>query len=162
MDLRLLPDLEERADRAYAKISRFAAMFEREGLTIEQCHNLPESSQIWIACTDQPVGFVFTRNIDNVTYLGQISVVPELQGHGIGTALMNIAIHKAQADGKPGIVLATYANVVFNGPYYAKHGFKVINKDKMGPELLQLAIDDEKEWSCFSPRIIMGRFFSNE
>ena len=161
-DLDLLPDLENRADQAYADLPGFAPMLERPGLTIEQCHNLPTSAQIWMAERSEPVGFVFTRDIDDLAYLGQICVVPEAQRKGIGTALMNAAIAKARADGKPGIVLATYSDVVFNGPYYAKHGFKnLIHKD-MGNELLALSIEDKKEWGCFSPRVIMGRFFSDD
>ena len=54
-DLDLLPDLEDRADQAYKNMPRFAPMFEREGLTIEQCHNLPPSSQVWL-CRFQNLG----------------------------------------------------------------------------------------------------------
>jgi GNAT superfamily N-acetyltransferase len=161
-DLNLLPDLENRTDQTYAQIPRFAAMFEREGLTVEQCHNLPHSSQIWMAHTDQPVGFAITRDIDDLTYLDQLSVVLEAQGREIGSALINIACEKAYVDGKRGIVLATFADVEFNGPLYAKRGFSTLSQEEMGPQLRNLAIEDEKEWGCFSPRVIMGRFFSDE
>lgn len=76
--------------------------------------------------------------------------------------LADEAINKARNDDKPGIVLATYSNVIFNGPYYTEHGFKKLNSHEFGPNLHQLALDDEKKWGHFSSRVIMARFFSDE
>ncbi len=159
-DLELLPDMENRADQIYGSLPRFAPMLEMEGLTLEQGHDLPTSTQIWVAETDGPVGFVFTRDIDDLTYFGQLSVVPEAQNRGIGSALLKVAVEAAKNDNKRGLALITYADIPWNAPYYAKHGFRALERHEMGAELLALAQEDEKEWALFSPRLVMGRFFS--
>ena len=161
-DLDLLPQLERLSDESFRPMARFAPMLAQEGLTHEECHNLPPSSQVWIAQTDKPVGFVFTRDIDYFTYFGQLSVIPEAQNKGIGSALLNVAVEHCRAQGKPGLVLATFKDVSFNAPYYARRSFVPLSTGQMGPELRALARKDEKEWGRFSPRVIMGRFFSDE
>jgi len=134
-------------------------MLEMDGLTPEQCRNLPASTKIWIADTDCPVGFACTWDIDDLSYLAQISVVPENQGSGIGGALLKTAMKHSRDEGKPAIVLTAYQDIPWNAPFYARHGFEVLLDTNMGPKLLELAKRDEKEWGCFSPRVVMGHFF---
>jgi GNAT superfamily N-acetyltransferase len=158
-DLDLLPDLEKRSDETFRAMPRFEPMLAMEGLSLEECHNLPPSTQIWIAETHKPVGFVYTCDIDDLTYFGQLSVVPEAQNRGIGSALLNVAVQKAREENKPGLVLTTFRDVAFNAPFYARRGFIELATLHMGPELTALAKEDEKQWGAFSPRVVMGRFF---
>src|SRR5690606_32276227 len=50
--------------------------------------------------------------------LGPISVIPELQGQGIGSLLMNEALHRLREKGAAGGVL------VGESAYYSRFGFK--------------------------------------
>lgn len=55
-------------------------------------------------------------------YLGIIGTEPELQGTGIGTALMRSGLQKCDADGQPAYLESSKNS---NVPYYENFGFRV-------------------------------------
>ena len=58
--------------------------------------------------------------------LGQISVLPEHQGTGIGTALLGEVIARAVTAGVRTLVLNTQDDVPWNRPWYEHAGFVVV------------------------------------
>lgn len=70
-----------------------------------------------------PVGFVHVLVIEGHAHLEQISVLPEHQGQGIGTALVRAAMAEAGARGFDRLSLCTYRDVPWNGPFYRHLGF---------------------------------------
>jgi GNAT superfamily N-acetyltransferase len=50
-------------------------------------------------------------------------VVPEHGRQGVGAALLEEVCRVAAARGHPEVTLRTFADVPWNGPFYARHGF---------------------------------------
>jgi 4-diphosphocytidyl-2-C-methyl-D-erythritol kinase len=88
---------------------------------------------VWVALneTGEPVGFVWldTEAGDSVIGIADIDVLPEYGRRGIGAALLEHACAWARAAGYRRIDLGTLADVRWNAPFYAKHGFVVVDKD---------------------------------
>lgn len=158
-DFGVLPLIEEEADRLYESLPGFAAMAEEPNLSPDGYRALPKSTKVWLAETIQPVGFIYSFDMDDLAYIGQLSVVPEAARRGIGKALVEIVATTAKAEGKRGVVLTTYRDVAWNGSFYAKLGFLELAAPVMGPALLAHAGADAARWSRFSERAVMGRFF---
>jgi GNAT superfamily N-acetyltransferase len=79
---------------------------------------------------DPPVGFAAVDEVDGATHLEQISVRADLVGQGIGVRLLDAV--KARA-GAPGVTLLTFRDVPWNAPWYARHGFVELPRERWGP-----------------------------
>lgn len=158
-DLNTLPMIEDKADRLYDTLPGFEAMAEMPNLSPDGYRALPETTKIWLAENSQPLGFIYSFDMDDDAYIGQLSVIPEAARRGIGRALIATAAKSAKAAGKRGLVLTTYRDVLWNGPFYEKLGFAELQTPQMGAELLAHAAVDAAQWARFSPRVVMGRFF---
>ncbi len=73
-----------------------------------------------------PVGFAHLLEIDDHAHLEQLSVRPEAQRQGIGTALVHAAMREAWHLGHRNLSLCTYREVPFNGPFYSRLGFEEV------------------------------------
>lgn len=75
---------------------------------------------------EPPVGFVHVLEIDGHAHLEQLSVRPEVQRQGVGSALVRAAMREARRDGHRHLSLCTYRDLAFNGPFYASLGFEEV------------------------------------
>lgn len=75
---------------------------------------------------EPPVGFAHVLELDGHAHLEQLSVRPEAQRQGIGTALVRAAMREARRDGHRQMSLCTYRDLAFNGPFYAALGFEEV------------------------------------
>ena len=73
-------------------------------------------------------GFLMGSVQDGGLYIEQISVSPDFGRRGIGTALMNTAEDMATSLGLNSILLSTFRDPAWNGPFYASLGYRVIPK----------------------------------
>lgn len=74
------------------------------------------------------VGFVRTKPLDGALHVEQISVAPSRQGCGIGSALMDAAERSAVERGFDRMTLTTFRDVPFNGPFYRRLGWTVVEE----------------------------------
>ncbi|MEO8999690.1 MAG: 4-(cytidine 5'-diphospho)-2-C-methyl-D-erythritol kinase [Rhodanobacter sp.] len=88
---------------------------------------------VWVALNDAaaPVGFVWLDTDAGGVVIGiaEIDILPEYGQRGIGAALLERACAWARAAGYRRVDLGTLADVRWNAPFYAKHGFAVVDKD---------------------------------
>lgn len=70
-----------------------------------------------------PVGFVWIDEVDGLAHVQEIAVLPRSMRQGIGSRLLERACEWARDSGYPAITLITYADVPWNGPFYARRGF---------------------------------------
>ena len=103
-----------------------------------------------------PLGFAQVDVVDGTAHLAEIAVLPSSMRRGLGSALLEHVCTWAAEGGYPSVTLTTYADVPWNGPWYARHGFVEIDPDT--PELLarrqhqtQLGLDEPAR------RIVMQR-----
>ena len=89
---------------------------------------------VWVALDEAgvPVGFVWLDTDVGSGGIGiaEIDVLPEYGRRGIGAALLEHACNWARAAGYRRVDLGTLANVPWNAPFYARHGFTVVDKNE--------------------------------
>jgi GNAT superfamily N-acetyltransferase len=80
---------------------------------------------VWVAEEDgQPIGFAACEPFDGVLHLWQIAVRRDRQGQGAGRALITVAAEAGRARGFAAITLTTFREIAWNGPFYARLGFR--------------------------------------
>ncbi|HEV2538828.1 MAG TPA: 4-(cytidine 5'-diphospho)-2-C-methyl-D-erythritol kinase [Frateuria sp.] len=87
---------------------------------------------VWVAQLQDgtPVGFVWLDDEIGGGAIGiaEIDVLPDHGRRGIGAALLEHACGWARAAGYARVDLGTLADVPWNAPFYAKHGFVAVDK----------------------------------
>ncbi|MEO6471651.1 MAG: GNAT family N-acetyltransferase, partial [Aeromicrobium sp.] len=69
------------------------------------------------------VGFVHVIEVGDIVHLEQLSVLPSCGRRGHGSALVEAAKLEASSRGKYCMTLRTFADVLWNAPFYATCGF---------------------------------------
>ena len=113
----------------------------------------------------RPIGFVLNSQRSKTgLYLDQISVHPDHGQKGIGRQLVMRAIVFAEELKVPHITLSTFRDLPWNGPFYARLGFKEIPRNKYEPymhdiEAAQTPLMDVSA-RCFMRRSVRRGLFS--
>jgi GNAT superfamily N-acetyltransferase/MOSC domain-containing protein YiiM len=105
------------------------------------------------------VGFVHVLFLDGHAHLEQISVHPDHMRLGIGAALIEAACERLSVHGHGAVTLMTYADLPWNGPYYAKHGFLEVGDDepRAAYQLHLVEVEERIGLGQFGRRILMRR-----
>jgi GNAT superfamily N-acetyltransferase len=117
---------------------------------------LPDSKAVFVQGRP-PVGFVRVEEVDGLAHVEELAVLPSHMRRGIGSALLEAACAWAAGAGYPAITLITYADVAWNGPFYAARGFVEVSSP-LTPELAEL-----RDWErtvgldAIGRRIVMKR-----
>jgi len=117
-DLDQLPDVEAAADELFVPL----------GVTdLPPPATTEERAAAWrVLVTGTPVaGFAVLELLDGAVHLEQLSVDPVHGRRGIGAALLAATVQAAREHGADRVTLLTYADVPWNAPWYARHGWQV-------------------------------------
>ena len=103
-----------------------------------------DRARAWrVLVAGRPVrGFAVLEQLDGAVHLEQLSVDPHHGRRGIGAALLAAAVDEARRSGADRVTLLTYADIPWNGPWYARHGWR--ETTELGPGLRALR-EREKE-----------------
>jgi GNAT superfamily N-acetyltransferase len=89
-------------------------------------------------------------------HLEPLSVHPAAARQGRGAALLEAAVDAARDAGAARVTLTTYADVPWNGPWYARHGFAELAEPP--PELAAVrAAERAAGLDRHGRRVVMGR-----
>jgi GNAT superfamily N-acetyltransferase len=80
---------------------------------------------------DPVVGFAHVIEVEGIAHLEQLAVRPAEQDRGVGRSLVRAARDEAAARGYDVLSLCTFAEVPWNGPFYARQGFEEVTE--LGP-----------------------------
>jgi GNAT superfamily N-acetyltransferase len=129
VDLAQLPDVETAADELFRA---------RGVLDLPPAGSAEERAAAWrVLVAGRPVrGFAVLERVDGEVHLEQLSVHPSAMRQGIGAALLAASVEEARAAGAGRVSLLTYADVPWNGPWYARHGWR--ETADLGPGLQAL------------------------
>jgi len=154
-------DIERRADCIYLSLPGFETYNDLPDKPAEAYRSLPPGRRLFVAEADGGLsGFIYSVPLGRFAQIEQISVVPEAQRHGIGQALIGAIDAAARLDGHAGLTLATFRDVPWNGPWYARLGFGVMERAEMSPKIRQMAkTDGASPWSRLGTRVVMVRYF---
>ncbi|GAA4371486.1 GNAT family N-acetyltransferase [Actinomadura sp. NPDC048032] len=125
-----LPGLAEIENSGDAMFREIGIVFPPGPTVVEQV--IGKGAEIVVA-GDPPVGFAAVEEVDGAAHLEQISVRGDLVGRGIGVLLLEEVKARAAAAGAPGVSLLTFRDVPWNGPWYARHGFAELPRERWGP-----------------------------
>jgi len=71
-------------------------------------------------------------------YLDQLSVDPAHGRKGIGSALVQACLQRAETLGHKNVYLSTFRTLAWNGPFYKKLGFKELPRRKLADWMLEI------------------------
>ena len=114
---------------------------------------------VWVALNGQaePVGFVWLDTHAGAGAIGiaELDVLPACGQRGIGAALLEHACAWARAAGYRRVDLGTLADVRWNAPFYARHGFATA--DKAAPAFARARERDRENGFPEQLRVFMSR-----
>lgn len=111
-----------------------------EPLSLDEFAHYALEGRSWVAVDDEngAIGYVLVRRVDHSAHIVQVSVVPEMQGRGIGRGLIDRVETWAKEHQLTSISLTTFSHVPWNRPLYEHLGFRVLDEAEIGPELAAL------------------------
>jgi len=108
---------------------------------------------------DPPVGYARIELVDGRAHLEGLSVRPRFMRQGRGGELVLAACEWAAAQGYSEITLCTFAEVPWNGPFYARLGFVELTELTPG---LRARRADEGALDAMGRRVVMIRSVASE
>jgi GNAT superfamily N-acetyltransferase len=99
---------------------------------------------LWVAVDehDVPVGFLLADIVDGNFHIKEMDVLPDLNGRGIGTRLLQCACNAACDQGYEYVTLTTFAHIAWNAPFYRRRGFSVMEAKHCGVELSAILLEE--------------------
>ena len=106
---------------------------------------------------EEPVAYLMAGLVDGCLQVEQVTVHPDIARRGLGRSLLEHAASQAAADGLPALTLTTFAQVPWNGPYYARRGFQVLDDAEITPGLRAIRQREAAHGMDRWPRVCMRR-----
>ena len=122
----LLREIEDEADKLFLTVG--IGPFENS----EEENHLDRAAVVLVSGRPA-LGFACVEIVDGLAHLWQLSVHPSAARQGRGKVLLEAVLDWAASHGYPAVTLTTYRDVPWNGPFYARFGFRVL--DDLTPEL---------------------------
>ncbi|MFG2109070.1 GNAT family N-acetyltransferase [Micromonospora chersina] len=94
--------------------------------------------RVAVDAADRPVAFAVIDLVDGCAHVQQLSVDPGHARRGIGRGLLDDVAGWAARAGLPALTLTTFRSVPWNGPYYARCGFRELTGAEVTPGLAGL------------------------
>jgi len=152
-DLVHLPVIEREA-AAQFKATAYPAMADAD---LASAYLDLNRDHVWIVADqqDQPVGFAIVHLYDESIHLHEIDVHPRYARQGLGRQLIEAIAGWARTAGATALTLMTFSNVPWNGPYYARLGFRTLDVTTLNPELKAMLQAEERAGMPMAHRICM-------
>jgi GNAT superfamily N-acetyltransferase len=148
-ELAALPRIASQADEIFRAVGM---IIPSGGPAVEELR----AARVVLVAGRPVVGFAQVDELGGLAHLAELDVVPGRMRQGIGTALLESACTWAREHGYRAITLTTFADVPWNAPFYAAHGF--VQLSELSPELVEV-----RDWErargldAIGPRIAMRR-----
>ncbi|MFN4186000.1 MAG: GNAT family N-acetyltransferase, partial [Hyphomonas sp.] len=102
-------------------------------------------------------GFVLTSVREGNLYLDQISVDPSQGRKGLGAALIERVMEEAKDRGLKRVVLSTFRDLPWNGPFYKKNGFRELPRKRMEKWMIEIESVQDDNGLNVRERCFMAR-----
>ena len=117
-----------------------------------------EAGELIVACeSSSPIGFVMFGVIGPDVYVEEIDVLPSHAGRRIGATLLDRVAFLGRERGLKALMLSTFRDVPFNGPYYQRIGFHVLEDAELSPALLAVRAVHSQRGLDETQRVFMRR-----
>lgn len=160
-DVAALPDVERRAARLFAGLAVADAVL-GETTPVATFAEAQVDGRLWVARgpAGEPIGFALVGLVDGAPHLAEMDVLPEHGGKGVGRALLEAVCRQAARSGHRRLTLTTFRDVPWNGPFYARAGFRELAPAELGPELADILRDEAERGLDPAQRVAMRRELS--
>jgi GNAT superfamily N-acetyltransferase len=160
-DVPLLPAIEVAAFALYAPYAvalGFRADETPHPSALDVLYAARQAGRLWVAvdANDAPVGFAFVRELDGAAHLEELDVLPAHGCRGLGSALVEAVCAWAAAR-YPAVTLATFRDVPWNAPFYARRGFREVPAGELSPGLRDLVEVERSRGLRTDLRVVMRR-----
>ncbi|WP_313201037.1 GNAT family N-acetyltransferase [Pseudomonas sp.] len=136
-DIAQLIAAEQSAAQSFLRLPELAWLASAQGLD-ELAHKAFINDHGSLLAEDdqgQVLGFVCLSLEGQALHVHELSVRLQSQGQGIGRLLLDQACAVARHRGASALTLTTFAHVSWNGPFYARYGFEVLDEQHLGARL---------------------------
>lgn len=108
-------------------------------------HQGIRAGRLWAAAVPgrQIVGFALADTVGDMAFLSEVDVLPAYGRRGIGRALIERVGAWAKEEGFSLLTLTTFRDIPWNGPYYARLGFRELSDDELSSDL-RAVLDAER------------------
>ena len=133
-EARHLQDVERAAGKLFIAVG-MCDIAEAEPTSIAHFEARARQGRLLVAATeeyDRPVGFLYWSNHDGCAYTEEVAVDPAHAGSRLGARLLD-ALASEAGRGIKMLTLATFRDVQWNAPYYARLGFVECDCAELGP-----------------------------
>lgn len=122
------------------------------------------SRLLWVALADDvPVGFAHVEVVESgALHLEEIDVHPDHGRRGVGTKLVLQVCEWAASQGYESVTLATFRDVPWNMPFYARLGFAIVPSEQLSARLRAVVDDETRRGLDPSRRVVMKRLFHSQ
>ncbi len=103
------------------------------------------------------MAYALAEVVDDAAHVEQVSVHADHAGLGIGRALLDHVARWGSEHGLAAQTLTTFAEVPWNGPYYARLGFVVVPTAALTPGLREVRAAETARGLDRWPRVAMSR-----
>jgi GNAT superfamily N-acetyltransferase len=97
------------------------------------------------------------RLLATSAHLREIDVHPQHAGHGLGRRLIEVVSVWARMRGASALTLTTFGDNPWNGPYYARLGFRPLDLATLAPALQAVRQEEASAGLPMAQRICMQR-----
>lgn len=128
-------------------------------LPLDALARCQQAGQVWVTVdsADRPIAFVMVDLVDGCAHVQQVSVDPGYARRGIGRGLLGHVAGWAADRGLPALTLTTFRSVPWNGPYYARCGFREMTAAEVTPGLAEVLATEAALGLDPAERIAMRR-----
>lgn len=157
-DLPVLREIERAAGEPFRALG-MAAIADDEPPTVAELTEFQQAGRAWVATDehDRPVAYLLAEIVDGHAHIEQVSVHTGHARRGVGRRLVDHLDEWAAARELAGLTLTTFAEVVWNAPYYARLGFQVLADDELSPGLRAVRVNEAARGLDSWPRVAMRR-----
>lgn len=155
-DLPALPSIERAAGRTFAALG-MTLVAEDEPPSIEELREYQRDGRAWVRTDDddRPVAYLLADEVDGCAHLEQVTVHPDWARRRFGQELLERLTVWATERRLPAITLTTFTDVPWNGPYYRRLGFRVLDEAQLTPGLRRIRLSEAARGLDAWPRAAM-------
>lgn len=156
-DIDCLPEIEVAAGVAFRDIG-LADVADDAPPSVTDLLGYQADGRCWVAMDGGPVvGYLIAEVVDGNGHIEQVSVHPDVAGRGLGRRLMQHAEAWAEAQGLTAMTLTTFVEVPWNGPYYQRLGYRVVDPAELTPGLVAIRASERAAGLDRWPRAVMRK-----
>jgi GNAT superfamily N-acetyltransferase len=133
-DFPLLPEIERAAATLFEGVDWLHLDLD-DVSDVKVIEAMARSGGVFVAAddSDAPVGFLLAGFLDRALHVYELDVAPLHGRRGLGRRLIDAACAFAVAESAPAVTLSTFRDIPWNGPFYARAGFREVPPNQWTP-----------------------------